>query len=160
MAGYEKHDGTDQVEGSERAVTTRETAADAVISGGKDDHQGRYLDAKATENQDSLSDMQLKALSPTDASRAELASDRFEIVDSVEPEAGTADGRQLAIRDDYCNRFEFQGKPLPGDGQTLSFKQILEDYQTPFVDAYERSRQTKDRQPGKSKTLEQVVDRL
>lgn len=51
-------------------------------------------------------------------------------------------------------------KPTPKDGQDLLLKQILEDYKTPFIDAYERSKCLNDEQPGKSKTLEQVVDRL
>lgn len=51
-------------------------------------------------------------------------------------------------------------KPTPKDGQTLTLKQLLEDFKTPFIDAYERSKCLKDGQPGKSKTLEQVVGRL
>lgn len=51
-------------------------------------------------------------------------------------------------------------KPTPNHGQALTLKQLLEDYKTPFIDAYERSKCLKEGQPGKSKTLEYVVDRL
>lgn len=48
----------------------------------------------------------------------------------------------------------------PKDGETYSLKQLLSDYKTPFFDAYERSKHLKDGEPGKSKTLEAIVDRL
>lgn len=51
-------------------------------------------------------------------------------------------------------------KPIPKDGDHLTLKQLLDDYKTPFIDAYERSKQLKDGAPGKSKTLEEIVDRL
>ncbi len=49
---------------------------------------------------------------------------------------------------------------VPRHGQTISLKQLLNDYKTPFVDAYEHSKHLKDGEPGKSQTLESVVDRL
>jgi hypothetical protein len=48
----------------------------------------------------------------------------------------------------------------PKDGDNLSLKQILTDYKTPFIDAYHRSKQLSDGAPGKSQTLETLVDRL
>ncbi|MBX9569078.1 MAG: hypothetical protein K2X77_09300 [Candidatus Obscuribacterales bacterium] len=55
---------------------------------------------------------------------------------------------------------EKEHKLLPKDGQSISVKQLLTDYKTPFMDAYEHSRRLKDGDPGKSKTLESVVDRI
>jgi hypothetical protein len=81
-----------------------------------------------------------------------------ETVKGIEPARKPEQGEKLAIRDDYLNR-ERQ-KPTPHDGQTLTLKQLFEDYKTPFMDAYERSRNLKNGEPGKSKTLEEVVDRL
>lgn len=51
-------------------------------------------------------------------------------------------------------------KLVPKDGDHLTLKQLLNDYKTPFIDAYEHSKHLKDGEPGKSKTLEEVVDRL
>jgi len=51
-------------------------------------------------------------------------------------------------------------KLMPEDGKTYSLKQLLNDYNTPFMDAYERSKGLKDGEPGKSKTLETIVARL
>lgn len=81
-----------------------------------------------------------------------------ETVKGIEPARQQENREQIAIRDDYLNR-ERQ-KPTPHDGQTLSLKQLFEDYKTPFMDAYEHSKNLKDGQPGKSKTLEEIVDRL
>lgn len=81
-----------------------------------------------------------------------------ETVKGIEPARKQEHKDQLAIRDDYLNR-ERQ-KPTPQDGQTISLKQLLEDYKTPFMDTYERSKNLKDGEPGKSKTLEEVIDRL
>lgn len=66
---------------------------------------------------------------------------------------------RLALRDDYLNRSELK-KLVPKDGDNPTLKQVLEDYKTPFMDAYERSKNLKVGDPGKSKTLEDVVDRL
>jgi len=66
---------------------------------------------------------------------------------------------KLALRDDYLDRYELK-KLEPKDGDNLPLKQILEDYKTPFMDAYEHSKQLKNGDPGKSKTLEEVVNRL
>ncbi len=51
-------------------------------------------------------------------------------------------------------------KWTPHDGDNPSLHQILNDCKTPFIDAYERSKKSKDGEPGKSKTLEEIVDRL
>lgn len=51
-------------------------------------------------------------------------------------------------------------KAVPKDGQELTVKQLLYEYKTPFIEAYEHSKKTKEGEPGKSKTLENIVDRL
>lgn len=65
---------------------------------------------------------------------------------------------------DASDKIQIADKPheklIPKDGQTITLKQLLNDYQTPFMDAYERSKHLKDGDPGKSKALEDVVDRL
>ena len=83
--------------------------------------------------------------------RKNEASQKFELFDSsVE---------KLALRDDYLNRYEL--KPLlPIDGQTMTLHEALQVFNTPFMDAYEHSKKLKEGEPGKSKTLEAVVDRL
>lgn len=59
-----------------------EVSKDSVISGDdKIKHQQRFFDVKAEENQDSPSDLSLKALNPDDPEYANLLSNRFEIVD-------------------------------------------------------------------------------
>lgn len=79
--------------------------------------------------------------------------------DEVRHDFNTPSSEKLALRDDYLNRSELN-KLFPKDGDNLTLKQVLEDYKTPFMDAYERSKTLKDGDPGKSKTLEDVVDRL
>jgi len=79
--------------------------------------------------------------------------------DDVCSDFNTPSTEKLALRDDYLNRSELN-KLVPKDGDNLPLKQVLEDYKTPFMDAYERSKTLKDGVPGKSKTLEDIVDRL
>lgn len=79
--------------------------------------------------------------------------------DDVRGDFNTPSTEKLALRDDYLNRTELN-KLAPKDGDNLLLKQVLEDYKTPFMDAYERSKTLKDGDPGKSQTLEDVVDRL
>lgn len=79
--------------------------------------------------------------------------------DEVRRDFNTPSSERLALRDDYLNRSELN-KLVPKHGDNLPLKQVLEDYKTPFIDAYERSKILKDGDPGKSKTLEDVVDRL
>jgi len=65
---------------------------------------------------------------------------------------------------DVSDKTKLADKPheklIPKDGDHLNLKQLLNDYKTPFIDAYEQSRHLEDGEPGKSKTLEEVVDRL
>ncbi len=78
--------------------------------------------------------------------------------DSIQSNSKKSPVEQLAVTDDYLNR---ERKNLePQDGDSLSLKQVLENYKTPFMDAYERSKLLKDGDPGKSKTLEEIIDRL
>ncbi len=79
--------------------------------------------------------------------------------DEVRGDFNTRSTEKLALRDDYLNRTELNNL-VPKDGDNLPLKQVLEYYKTPFIDAYERSKTLKDGNPGKSKTLEEVVDRL
>src|SRR5262249_2426730 len=51
-------------------------------------------------------------------------------------------------------------KKKPRDGQTIPLSELLTDYQTPFIDAYDKSKSLKDGDAGKSPTLETVVDRM
>lgn len=51
-------------------------------------------------------------------------------------------------------------KLSPKDGDSISLRELLTDYKTPFIDAYEKSKHLQDDELGKSKTLESVVDRL
>ncbi len=78
--------------------------------------------------------------------------------DSIQSNFKKSTVEQLAMNDDYLNR---ERKNLePQDGDSLPLKQVLENYKTPFMDAYNRSKLLKDGEPGKSKTLEDIVDRL
>lgn len=51
-------------------------------------------------------------------------------------------------------------KKKPKDGETIDFSKLLTDYQTPFIDAYDKSKTLKDGDKGKSATLEAVIDRM
>lgn len=51
-------------------------------------------------------------------------------------------------------------KKKPKDGQTIPLSELLTDYQTPFIDAYDKSKSLKDGDAGKSPTLETVIDRM
>jgi hypothetical protein len=68
--------------------------------------------------------------------------------------------QQTDASDKIRNAKKPHEKSTPKDGDHLTLKQLLHDYKTPFIDAYERSKQLKDGAPGKSKTLEEIVDRL
>lgn len=126
-----------------------EAAKDAVISGAnKTEHQSMFLDARAEGNQDSPSDLSLKALNPDDPQYAVIASNRFEIVD----DSPKTPERPIPSRP--------AEKLHPRDGMTVSFHDLLKNYSTPFLDAYLKSKSLADNQPGKSKTLEQVIDRM
>lgn len=112
--------------------------------------------------------------SAVDASPAKTADDNEQVLDSatylangtvLEKERLSRHVRKettepvIALRDDYLNRYEL--KPLlPIDGQTMTLHEALTVFKTPFMDAYEHSRKLKNGEPGKSKTLEEVVDRL
>lgn len=48
----------------------------------------------------------------------------------------------------------------PKDGDSLTLKEFLDDYDTPIGKAYNNSRQLEDGTPGKSKTLEHTIERL
>lgn len=126
-----------------------ETAKDAVIAGvNKTEHQSMFLDARAEGNQDSPSDLSLKALNPDDPQYATIASNRFEIID---------DSPKTPERPIPSKPVE---KLHPQDGMKVSFHDLLKSYSTPFLDAYHKSKSLADNQPGKSKTLEQVIDRI
>ncbi|MBZ0184659.1 MAG: hypothetical protein K8F91_00305, partial [Candidatus Obscuribacterales bacterium] len=74
-----------------------------------------------------------------------------------------SDGQRIAVSDEQLNRHELKSwreLQVPKDGQSITLKQILEDYKTPFIEAYNHSKQLKEGQSGKSKTLEDIVDRL
>ncbi|MCW5824215.1 MAG: hypothetical protein KIT34_15530 [Cyanobacteria bacterium TGS_CYA1] len=61
-----------------------EISNDAVIGGArKSEHQLMFLDARAEGNQESPSDLSLKALNPEDPQYASLIANRFEIVDNT-----------------------------------------------------------------------------
>lgn len=72
--------------------------------------------------------------------------------------------QNLSDSTDVLDKVTIAEKPreklIPKDGDDLTLKQILNDYKTPFIDVYERSKQLKRGESGKSKTLEDVVDRL
>lgn len=75
-----------------------------------------------------------------------------------------AHGHPMLIADkleqEKVKKADVNEKPRPQDGKDYSLKEILEAYKTPFMDAYEHSKHLKDGDTGKSKTLEQIVDRL
>ncbi|QQR57744.1 MAG: hypothetical protein IPG59_22695 [Candidatus Melainabacteria bacterium] len=123
-----------------------EVAQDSVVAGvNKVEHQSMFFEIKAEGNQDSPSDMSLRALSPDDPEYANLIANRFEIVDdSVE----------------RSNLKKTTEKLKPKDGTRVLFQDLLKNYSTPFLDAYFKSKSLTDGQPGKSKTLEQIIDRI
>ncbi|HIA52566.1 MAG TPA: hypothetical protein EYN91_10825 [Candidatus Melainabacteria bacterium] len=73
------------------------------------------------------------------------------------------DSDVIALRDDYLNRGDHiieAAKRVPRNGDNPLLKDFFKDYKTPVMDAYEYSKSLKEGQPGKSKTLEDVVERL
>lgn len=73
------------------------------------------------------------------------------------------DSDVVAARDDFSNHnllAEKIEKKIPHDGSKPHLKEFFTDYKSPVMDAYERSKGLKDGETGKSKTLEDIVDRL
>ncbi len=69
----------------------------------------------------------------------------------------------VAVRDDYLDRNELaerSEKKVPRDGIKPHLKEFLDDYKSPVMDAYEHSKGLKNGEPGKSRTLEDIIDRL
>ncbi len=136
----------DEIEKNElktpEAVLGRKTVSESIIYDKKNDNQCAFLEAKTGENQDSPSDMQLRALDPSDPQYTRLLANRFELVD------------------ESSEKKHAKEKPSPKEGQTISLSEFLKNYKTPFIDAYHRSKQLNDGQQGKSKTLEQIFERL
>ncbi len=123
-----------------------EVAKDSVVAGvHKVEHQSMFFEIKAEGNQESPSDMSLRALCPDDPEYANLIADRFEIVDDS------------AERSNLKKTTE---KLKPKDGTRVLFQDLLKNYSTPFLDAYFKSKSLNDGQPGKSKKLEQIIDRI
>jgi hypothetical protein len=74
--------------------------------------------------------------------------------DSIVPSS-----EQIALGEKDLEKGE-KKKLIPKDGDQLTLTQLMEEYKTPFIDAYERSKSLKDGQPGHSRTLEDSVKRL
>lgn len=72
------------------------------------------------------------------------------------------DGTLLTRNGIEKQEFSKTSAPLlvPKDGQKLTLNQLLHEYKTPFIDAYKRSKELSVNSPGKSNTLEILVDRL
>ncbi|MBZ0188164.1 MAG: hypothetical protein K8F91_18085 [Candidatus Obscuribacterales bacterium] len=79
-----------------------------------------------------------------------IADRTNDAAESVATREGTEGSDRLQIAE------KAHEKLTPKDGDHLTLIQLLNDYRTPFIDAYERSKQLKDGEPGKSKTLEEV----
>lgn len=97
--------------------------------------------------------------------RSHLFSNSVSLYDlhwKVNPDAGLASNPAQGF--EVSDKVQIADKPheklIPKDGQELTLKELLNDYKTPFIDAYERSKHLKDGELGKSKTLEEIVDRL
>lgn len=74
--------------------------------------------------------------------------------------ARPAKGTELTHKLEQLPKQHTHEKRIPKDGETIPLKQLLSDYRTPFIDAYEHSKQLKDGEVGKSRTLELIVDRM
>jgi hypothetical protein len=137
----------------QKEVAKPEAASETILRGGVIKNQALQENWRETQQHHMLGQEE----SATDLfykpGAAKEAAQKFELFDSSSPV------EKIALRDDYLNRYEL--KPLlPIDGQTMTLHETLTVFKTPFIDAYEHSKQLKDGQPGKSKTLEEVVNRL
>lgn len=92
----------------------------------------------------------------------------FQLVDGDDTVAVSKTGKarmdaELIAEKPKQNRIESQTtneKRIPKDGETISLSQLMSDYKTPFIGAYEHSKKLKPGDQGKSPTLEMIVDRL
>lgn len=137
-----------------KEVAKPQTPPETILHGGVIKNQALQANWRETQQQHMLGQEE----SATDLfykpGAAKEGSQRFELFDSSNSHV-----EKIALRDDYLNRYEL--KPLqPIDGQSMTLHEALAVFKTPFMDAYEHSKQLKDGEPGKSKTLEEVVNRL
>ncbi len=137
-----------------KEVAKLQTPPETILHGGVIKNQALQANWRETQQQHWLGQEE----SATDLfykpGVAKEGTQKFELFDSSNSHV-----EKIALRDDYLNRYEL--KPLqPIDGQTMTLHEALAVFKTPFMDAYEHSKQLKDGEPGKSKTLEEVVDRL
>ena len=113
---------------------------------------------KDTATQEGLTDEKIAEI------KAKGGFAKFELFDST---VGITDGTLIATKDTKDGRKDAHDvrekpkqKPVPAEGQEISLDDFLNKYKTPIMDAYERSKGLKDGEPGKSKTLEELVERL
>jgi hypothetical protein len=132
---------------------------------GKDEEaQGRfsieYMERKAKEA--------LAALQKPPAEQVLIASNITPVVPNLEQlqqyqdiqsDSVVPTPEQIAEREKDLAKNE-KPRLIPKDGQKLTLTELLEEYKTPFIDAYERSHRLEAGQPGYSKTLNDTVDRL
>ena len=118
-----------------------------------------YIERKAREAAQKSQNPNEQVLAASSTTPSAPILETMQQPEEVRSDFNMPSSEKLALRDDYLNRSELN-KLVPKDGDNLPLKQVLEDYKTPFMDAYERSKNLKDGDPGKSKTLEDVVDRL
>ncbi len=97
----------------------------------------------------------------TDGGRASAGADGAKLLDDRPMIAQVHRENPEESFSESLKRLHPNEKLVPKDGDPpLTLKQLLNDYKTPFIDAYEQSRHLKDGEPGKSKTLEDIVDRM
>ncbi len=137
-----------------KEVTKPQTAPETILHGGVIKNQALQTNWRETQQHHMLGQDE----SATDmfyaAGAAKETTQKFELFDS-----NNSHVEKIALRDDYLNRYEL--KPLrPIDGQSMTLREALAVFKTPFIDAYLQSKKLKDGESGKSKTLEEVIDRL
>lgn len=120
----------------------------------------QYMERKATEA--------LVALQKPVAEQVLIASNitpavpdlqQLQQYEDIQPDSVMSSSEKIALGEEGLEKGE-KKKLTPKDGDELTLTQLMTEYKTPFIDAFERSKPLKDGQPGHSKTLEDTVNRL
>jgi hypothetical protein len=139
----------------QKALTSGESVAaqaDGVVSNTENQSVHSQATAPYKISQKDSTTMESLSDEKIDEIKAKGGFQKFEIVG-----LDSSDGNLIASKGDKPNEAE---KLTPKDGQVLSLNDFLHKYKSPIVDAYEKSLKLKEGQPGKSKVLEDILDRM
>lgn len=122
-----------------KEIAKTQAAPETILHGGVIKNQALQANWRETQQQHILGQDE----SATDLfykpGAARESAQKFELFDSSSNHV-----EKIALRDDYLNRYEL--KPLlPLNGQTITLDEALTVFKTPFIDAYEQSKQIKGR---------------